>query len=62
MSEARFTLQSPIHPDARGRARPLLGRALVDAGKITNTQLVQALAQQETVAAPLGKSLSRTGC
>ena len=58
-------LQLTLHPNALvvqpPQAKEPLGRHLVHAGKITNTQLTHALYQQKTVAATVGEILVSNG-
>ncbi len=61
MSDPQLTLHRPAASVAQPRFRRPLGRHLVQAGKITNTQLVHALDQQKSVAATLGEILVSNG-
>ena len=61
MSDARLNLHNATHPDGPVLFKRPLGRHLVEAGKITNTQLIHALERQKTIAAPLGEILVSDG-
>ena len=61
MTDSQLTLHPLRGPRISVRFRRPLGRHLVQAGKITNTQLVRALDQQKSVAATLGEILVSNG-